>query len=199
MKSLPRIGEGFDFLTGCSSPVVLTASLISGLTKAWIGTKNNGTKEVSFSDHTHTASQISGLPSGFTTYSGNSFTIPGNGIYFAYVSGSTNFYISGSRGNVVVTYTIKSGSNTSTVVYSSVTTSVVNMVSTGDSGVTNYNSAVILFVFNDSGYGYSPYGGHGQAMENRYNIGFNVYRPTTIKNSKYSSSYADMKVAYILF
>lgn len=50
---------------------VLTASLISGLTKAWIGTKNNGTKEVSFSDHTHsgyalanhthTASQVSGV------------------------------------------------------------------------------------------------------------------------------------------
>lgn len=32
---------------------VLTASLISGLTKAFIGTQNNGAKEVSFSDHTH--------------------------------------------------------------------------------------------------------------------------------------------------
>lgn len=178
---------------------VLTASLISGLTKAWIGTKNNGTKEISFSDHTHTASQISGLPSGVTKYSGNSFTIPGNGIYFVYVSGSTSFYISGSSGNVVVTYTINSGSNSSRVVYSSTTTSVVPMVSTGGSGVTNYNSAVILFVFNSNGYGYSPYGGYGSSMENRYNIGFSLYNPTTIKNSKYSSSYADMKVAYILF
>lgn len=41
--------------------MVLRASLISGLTKAWLGTQNNGTKEVSFSGHTHTASDISGL------------------------------------------------------------------------------------------------------------------------------------------
>ena len=32
--------------------------MISGLTKAWIGTQTNGTKEVSFSGHTHAASAI---------------------------------------------------------------------------------------------------------------------------------------------
>lgn len=65
MKSLPRIGEGFDFLTGCSSPVVLTASLVSGSTKAWVGT-GAGAKEISLYGHTHSSSQISGL-SGITT------------------------------------------------------------------------------------------------------------------------------------
>lgn len=68
--------------------------MISGLTKAWIGTQNSGTKEVSFnghthsgyalSNHTHTASQITDLSSSNivyysytkSTYGNMYFTVP---------------------------------------------------------------------------------------------------------------------------
>lgn len=65
--------------------------MISGLTKAWIGTQTNGTKEVSFSDHTHsgyalsshthTASQVSGVLKA-------SYGIVGSGTY----TFNVNFY-----------------------------------------------------------------------------------------------------------
>lgn len=108
---------------------------------------------------------------------------------------SNSFYISGSDSTIDITYTIPS-KYTAEVMHFRDTRSGVSIVSGDDR---SYSSAVILFVFNDIGTGYSPYGVGGRDYINRYNIGFKLYGPTEISNNKYPSSADDMKVAYILF
>ena len=98
---------------------VLTASLVSGLTKAWLGTQNNGAKEVSFSDHTHsgyassshnhdsvysklghthTASQINGI-STFVVKTQSEFSSSGNSRYTTITSGSKGYIAYGGDGS----------------------------------------------------------------------------------------------------
>lgn len=133
----------------------LTASLISGLTKVWLGTQNNGAKEVSFNDHTHAG--IPEIISGSTSSNSTFHTCKGLSIMYLNMYSPSKY----ATCSIQVNDTIIAQANSATLTFIVIAMSInstsnmccIAPVTTGTSstGLYEYQLSGTTFTF-------SPYG-----------------------------------------